>query len=97
MRPKDSRKSRYFAVEMALLMVVAFAVPLASSAYAQDLDCIDIGHEVSISGSDPNGQDADHDGIGREGWGGGGSNRNTFDSSIHEPSSGGGPPDSGSN
>ncbi len=34
-----------------------------------DLDCVDVGHEVSIGGNDPNGLDADGDGIGCEGWG----------------------------
>jgi hypothetical protein len=36
--------------------------------YISDLDCADVGHEVSVSGSDPHGLDADHDGVGCEGW-----------------------------
>ena len=33
-----------------------------------DLDCADIGEEIEIDGDDPNGPDADEDGIGCEGW-----------------------------
>lgn len=33
-----------------------------------DLDCVDIGREVSVGAYDPNGLDRDNDGIGCEGW-----------------------------
>lgn len=33
-----------------------------------DLDCEDVGREVIVSGSDPNGLDGDGDGVGCEGW-----------------------------
>ena len=36
--------------------------------YTSDVDCAEVGQEVTVSGSDPNGLDADNDGIGCEGW-----------------------------
>jgi hypothetical protein len=45
--------------------------PTTSYYYAPpsgDLDCATTGHEVNVSGSDPNGLDAAHDGVGCEGW-----------------------------
>lgn len=33
-----------------------------------DLDCVDIGHEVDVTGPDPHGLDGDGDGVGCEGW-----------------------------
>jgi len=36
--------------------------------YTSDVDCAEVGQEIVVSGNDPNGLDADNDGIGCEGW-----------------------------
>lgn len=66
---KSSGVGRTFAA--ALLFGAALIIFTAGAALAQDLDCADVGSEVSVAGSDPHGLDADNDGVGCEGWGGG--------------------------
>jgi LysM repeat protein len=53
------------------IAVGGLAIPatFAGTAHAADLDCKDIGHQVTIvDGNDPNHLDADHDGVGCESY-----------------------------
>lgn len=58
---------------MAALTIVALAVVMMPGVAWADLDCADIGRQVNVGSYDPNGFDADGDGIGCETYGTGGS------------------------
>jgi hypothetical protein len=44
------------------------AYPDAPPYSGRDLDCVDIGHRVQVSGGDPHRLDGDGDGVGCEDW-----------------------------
>lgn len=71
-KPNDSRRvaaTRNVAIASAVALGGAF-VPMAfmGSASATGLNCSDVGHQVDTSAGDPNGLDADNDGIGCEAY-----------------------------